>query len=832
MNSSLGVSRGCAVLLFFCLMSTGWTAALGAEKPAPIDYNRDIRPLLANSCYTCHGPDEKKREEKLRLDVREVAIKKAIIPGNADKSPLIKRLTTTDSDERMPPADSKKPALTDAQVELVRRWINEGAKFDDHWAYKKPVRAAVPKAQSRSTNPIDAFVLDRLKKEGLKPSPAADRRALIRRLSFDLLGLPPDPKEVDAFVADKSPKAYEKLVDRLLASKHYGERMAIYWLDVVRYADSNGYHSDNTRNHAPYRDYVIGAFNDNKPFDQFTREQLAGDLIPKATSSQKIASGFNRLNMTTQEGGAQPKEYRAIYAADRVRNTNAIFMAVSMGCCQCHDHKYDPHTMRDFYSFAAFFADIKETIVGRQQPVTLLDQTQTQKVYDLNVAIEKDEKKLYGPAPQLAAAQAKWETTKPKLKGAAVAALKIPLAKRNDQQKTDVMKAFRAIAPEMATVRQAIATAKKQQAVIKKQARKILISMTMKPRVVRILARGNWQDETGEIVQPAVPEKFGKLMLKKDQRGSRMDLANWLVSKDHPLTSRVFVNRMWKLMFGRGIVKTLGDFGTQGASPTHPELLDWLAVEFVESGWDVKHVIKLMVTSSTYQQSSNTTDATLKRDPDNRLLARQGRFRLDAELVRDNALKISGLLVSKIGGRAVKPYQPKGYWAHLNFPRRTYKHDTGENQYRRGVYTFWQRTFLHPSLLAFDAPTREECTVERPQSNTPLQALVLMNDPTYVESARVFAAKIIKEGGKSDAERLKFAYRRTLAREIKPAEEKLLLALLQKHRKQFSANSAEAAKIQKVGLTAAPKDVDPAELAAWTSIARTILNLHETITRS
>ena len=666
----------------------------------------------------------------------------------------------------------------------------------------------------------------------------ADRRTLIRRLSFDLTGLPPSPTDVDAFVADKSVDAYAKLVDRLLASKHYGERLTVYWLDLVRFADTSGYHGDNDRNHTPYRDYVINALNNNKRYDVFIREQLAGDLLPNATNEQKIASGFNRLNQTTREGGAQPKEYLAIYAADRVRNNSAIFLGLTMGCCQCHDHKFDPITTRDFYSLAAFFADIQEVPVGAQKPTTLLDQTQSQRDYELNVIIDKATKDINALGSKLDEAQAAWQKSladPKKRKGLPKNIANIfgvASEKWNKKQKDQIRNHFRSTAPLTAPLRKKLDEAKKEKAAIAKQAQKILISLTMKPRVTRILNRGDWQDETGEIVQPAVPAYLGSIPLKEGQRATRVDLANWITSPTNPLTARVMVNRLWKLMFGRGLVNTLGDFGAQGRVPTHPELLDWLAVEFVESGWDIKHMVKLIAMSGAYRQSSDVTPATLVRDPGNELIARQGRWRLDAEFVRDNALKISGLLSPKVGGASVRPYQPAGYLSHLNFPRRTWKHDAGENQYRRGLYTFWQRTFLHPSLASFDAPSREECTVERPVSNTPLQALVLLNDPTYVEAGRELARRMITDGGKSDAERLRFGFRAALSRDVTPAEAQLLTALVNKHRGQFKANIAEAVKIQKVGIKPVPAGTDPAELAAWTSVARTILNLHETITRN
>ena len=501
----------------------------------------------------------------------------------------------------------------------------------------------------------------------------------MRRLRFDLTGLPPSPEETDAFAADHSSAAYERSVDRLLASPQFGERMAMYWLDVVRYADSGGYHSDNERSVWLFRDYVVQAFNDNKPFDRFTEEQLAGDLLPGATREQKIASGYNRLLQTTEEGGAQAKEYTAKYAADRVRNTAAAWLGSTMACCQCHDHKYDPFTMKDFYSFGAFFADVREEPISRQEQTPM-------------------------PTPEQEARLKQLDAEMPLL------AKQEPAAKKVEELK-------------------------RQKAQLQAEIPTTLITEAVPPRPMRILPRGNWQDDSGPVVEPAIPEFLGKTRREGPSgHAARSGPLDGLAR--NPLVARVLVNRLWKILFGQGLVRTCDDLGTQGALPSHPELLDWLAVELIDSGWNVKHVMKLMVMSRTYQQTSRGNPDLDRRDPTNTWLARQGRFRLDAEMVRDNALAISGLLSPRIGGPTVKPYQPAGYWDYLNFPKRQWQDDHGESQYRRGLYTFWQRTFLHPSLLAFDASTREECTVDRPRSNTPLQALALLNDPTYVEASQ------------------------------------------------------------------------------------------------
>lgn len=740
-----------------------------------VEFNRDIRPILSDNCFHCHGPDPNHRKAGLRLDERDAALKKeAFAPGKAEASELVERIFEKDPGRMMPPPASNKK-LTEEQKQLLKRWIAQGAGYQGHWAYQKPMRPQVP----AGAHPIDALVQKRLASLKLKPSAQADRRTLARRLSLDLIGLPPKPEEVQAFVEDTSPNAYEKLVDKLLHSPHYGERLALGWLDVVRFADTIGYHSDNPRNVYPYRDYVIHAFNQNKPFDQFTREQLAGDLLPNSGIEQKVASAFNRLLLTTEEGGAQAKDYEVRMLTDRVRAVSTVWLGQTLGCCQCHDHKYDPSTARDFYAMGAFFADIQEPILGKREPGMPVPQEHHLKEQArLQAEIDRLQKQPKGDAAKLAAARkalADFENSLPRC----------------------------------------------------------LISISMKtPRTVRILPRGNWMDNTGPIVQPALPAYLPGPKPPKDRPLNRLDLANWIVSPDNPLTARVFVNRTWKQFFGIGLSKVLDDLGSQGEWPANPELLDWLACEFQETGWDIRRLIRLIVTSHTYKQVSTASPEQLTRDPDNRDLARQSRFRLDAELIRDNALAISGLLVPKIGGPSVKPYQPDGYWENLNFPVRTYTPDKGENQYRRGLYTWWQRSFLHPSLIAFDAPSREECAADRNRSNIPQQALVLLNDPSYVEAARVFAARILKEGGKDFPSRLTWAWQQALQRDPTPEERSALAELVAKHQKEFADNPKAAESLLKVGFAPLPSDLPAAELAAWTNAARVILNLHEVITRN
>jgi hypothetical protein len=751
-----------------------------------VEFNRDVRPILANHCLLCHGPDNNLRKAKLRLDVEKDAHAKVLVPGKPAASELFKRIVSTDPDERMPPDKYNKP-LTKEQIAVLRRWIAQGAKYEAHWSLIAPKKHKPPQVKNSAwlRNDIDRFVLARLEKEGLAPSPEADRRTLIRRLSFDLVGLPPTPEQAEAFIADKGADAYEKVVDRLLASKHFGERLAVQWLDIVRYADTAGYHSDNHRDVYLYRDWVIDAFNSNMPFRDFAVAQIAGDLLPGATAEQKIASGHNRLLQTTEEGGGQAREYTAKYAADRVRNFSVAWLGLTLGCTECHDHKYDPFTTREFYKLASFFADIQEVPIGRQPQTPIMTGTQREQVKKLDDEIAATQKKIAA----------------------------LPKDQAKEAQKK-------------------LAAVQKQKADLLKTAPSTLVSTAGSPRMVRILKRGNWLDESGEIVQPGVPAALPPLATSPaKKRPDRLDLANWLVAPDNPLSARIFVNRLWLLCFGEGIVKTADDFGALGAWPTHPELLDWLALDFQANGGNIKRALKRIVMSATYRQSSKGTPALRQHDPYNQLLARQGHFRLDAEFVRDNALAVSGLLVPKVGGPSVKPYQPAGYWRYLNFPTREWANDKGDSQYRRGLYTYWQRTFLQPSLLAFDASTREECTVERPRSNTPQQALVLLNDPTYVEASRVFAEHIIRSG-KTTPDRINIAFHQALQRDASAAEIGVLSKLYEGHHTHYKANVKDAQAVLGIGYAPASKDIAPAELAAWTSVARAILNLHETITRN
>jgi Protein of unknown function (DUF1553)/Protein of unknown function (DUF1549)/Planctomycete cytochrome C len=775
--------------LLFLLMSIAVSAAADSPLPERPRYNRDVRPILADACFRCHGFDRNTREGDRRLDTREGALAdnagtKAIVPGKPDESELLKRILTTDEDDIMPPHKEARQ-LTEREKQLLRRWIEQGAEYEAHWAFIPPVKPAVPKVEGAS-HVIDAFIQTRLAALKLEPAPKTDRVTLARRLYLDLTGLPPSPQDVETFVQDTAPDAVARLADRLLASPQFGERMAVWWLDQTRYADTIGYHSDNPMPVSPWRDYVIRSFNENKPFDRFTIEQLAGDLLPEKSQEQLVASAYNRLILSTEEGGAQAGQYEAKYLVDRVKSVGTTWLGQTYMCAECHDHKYDPVTTRDFYALGAFFADVDEVQVGKRGDGMWLFPSE-------DIRREHSEVIAHS-APLEAAVKEKKATEEHK---AELAALK----KRRSELEAGVERC-------------------------------LVTTATSHLRTVRILPRGDWQNTSGEVLLPATPAYLPEAISSTaEQRRTRLDLARWLVSPRNPLTARVQINRIWKLLYGTGIVRTLDDMGTQSELPDHQPLLDWLACEFMERGWDLKYMVRLLVTSHTYALSSSYSAEALARDPQNREFARGGRWRLDAEFVRDNALAISGLLVRRSGGPSVKPYQPAGYWENLNFPTREWDNSKDDNQWRRGLYTWWQRSYVQPSMLAFDAPTREECAPDRTRSNIPQQALVLLNDLTYVEAARVFAARIISEGGADDPSRLKWAWKQATLRE--PAAEELttLAALLGTHRAKFHLNPKAAAETLKAGYAKPAGLLNAPEHAAWMSVSRVILNLHETITR-
>ena len=793
----------------FCALTT--TLAVAAEK---VDFERDVRPILANKCYSCHGPDAKSRQAGLRLDSftgatadLESGQGKAVVPGKLKSSVLWQRIVAKDEGERMPPTDSNRQ-LTAQEKTLLQRWIENGARYQQHWAYRPIRRPAPPRSDSNwIRNPIDQFIHRRLEEEQLSPAPFASARTLIRRLSFDLTGLPPSYQAAQAFVENPGPEAYERKVAALLTSPHYGERMAVRWLDLVRYADTAGYHGDLPMSVSPFRDYVIQAFNNNMPFDQFTREHLAGDQLaaqegvtPVDALRMRIASGYNRLSMMSGTMVA-PEVNLAKYSAERVRNLSLVWMGATVGCAECHDHKFDPYTAEDFYSLASFFADIKEKAVYNQ-PATVVRTPHAIGDWGPTISV---------PTPSQAAALSKLDaqinTLKQKIAGS------VRAVEKNDATSLEAQ------LKKLVTKRDSVS----------KRVTITNVTVAVPPREIRILPRGNCMDKSGKVVQPAIPRHFGSVA--GSGRATRLDLAEWLISRNNPLTSRVAMNRLWQLFFGRGLSPSLDDFGRQGVVPSHPELLDWLAAEFMASGWDIKHMVRLIVTSATYCQSSVSNAQQRDRDPYNMLLSRQSRFRLDAEFIRDNALSVSNLLVRKIGGRSVYPYQPAGYYAHLNFPKRQYPTSQGKDLWRRSLYTHWQRQYLHPSLMAFDAPTREECVVERPRSNTPLASLVLLNDPIYIEAARVFAERLLNKGPADVRGRVAYAYRHALGRNPRPQEMQTLLALEKQYLDQFRHDREAAGALIAVGARPVFAGLDSAELATWTGLARVMFNLHEFIIR-
>jgi hypothetical protein len=1022
---------------------------------AAVDFNREIRPILSENCFTCHGPDEGQRQAGLRLDTREGALAKVIVPGNAADSLLYQKITHSDPARRMP-ARSSGRTLTPQQIARLKAWVDEGANWETHWAYVPPRRPEPPVVQNTAwpRNPIDRFVLARLEREGLKPSPEAERITLLRRLHLDLTGLPPQPADLAAF------DTYEKAVDRLLASTAHAERLALQWLDLARYADTHGYHIDSHRDMWPWRDWVIRAFARNLPYDQFTLEQLAGDLLPNATLDQKIASGFNRNHMINYEGGAIPDEYLNEYVADRVETFSTIWLGQTLNCARCHDHKYDPFRIKEFYQLYAFFHNVGESGLdgqrGNAKPfLELPSPDQKRRQEELATAIALREKAL--PEAGVSSRQREWEKTRPdtlpppprealeshwEFDGHLAdtsgryqhgrAARGMPLfeagqvaraleldgetevrfgdAARFDRadhfslalwfrsgtrnpnallQKTEpasgrrgfelafdfaellyerkrgahllvhlihrwpddalrvrtrerlgigewhhlvltydgsgrasglklylngktaelevlgdsltgsvatsapltagakqpsgpykgrlddlrfyrrllpaseieqlaVMEPLRALlaqdpakrskedrqrlreyflnheAPaEMRRLHAELQALRQEKEDLQKA---ILTTMVMdereNPRETWVLGRGDYRNRRYQVEPdtPAVLPAF-----PAGQRRNRLGLARWLVDPKHPLTARVAVNRFWQLYFGTGLVKTVEDFGSQGDPPSHPELLDWLATEFVRSGWDIRALERLIVTSATYRQSSRVTRELLEKDPENRLLARGARFRLPAEILRDNALAISGLLDGRVGGPGVFPYQPAGIWEELaygdGFTAQEYRQSRGRDLYRRSLYTFWKRTAPPPNMTTFDAPDREKCTARRPVTNTPLQALVLMNDPIFVEAARHLAQRTLAEAARDTSARVRHAFRLATAREPSKVESEALRELLGRQFAQYRRNPKAARELLSVGESPWDSRLDLAELAAWTTVASAILNLDETITR-
>jgi hypothetical protein len=1041
--------------------------ATAADPPIPetVEFNRDIRPILSDKCFTCHGPDEANRQTALRFDTREGAFAElpgerfAIVPGEPQTSEIVRRINAENEALRMPPVYSGR-TLTDREKALFARWIEQGAEWQGHWSFLPPKRPTLPQvgAPSWPRNGLDYFILRRLEREGIEPSPEAGRARLIRRVTLDLTGLPPTPAEVDAFLEDRSPNAYEKVVDRLLASPRYGERMAARWLDAARYADTNGYQTDAERFMWRWRDWVIQAFNDNMPFDQFTLEQIAGDMLPNPTLEQKIATGFNRNHRGNGEGGIIAEEYAVEYVVDRVETTSTVWMGLTLGCARCHDHKYDPITQKEFYRVFAYFNNIPERgkafKYGNSPPyIPAPTREQREQLAGLDARIGEAEKRFAALAAEAERAQRQWEQqpgnaqsidwsirdgliahyrldgdlagelsgaeaekkiepqtrqgdlafTEGKLgralrfdgdayveagdvasfdaddkftlaawvypktadgailsrtldendgegygyegygiylkdgkvqvnlvqrwlddalrvetkepvdwsgwrhvlmtyDGARLAdGLKIyvdgveqeltvvvdemnqsfrvrkPLRigaagadKRFRGSIDDVRIYGRALTPAQAAIvaapetvseivamqpaartqaqadklrlgfldehaPQPVRGAWKQLRELRREREEMLEGfptvMVMKERETRrethLLVRGAY-DAAGEKVEPGVPAVLPAM--RDGLPNNRLGFARWLIDPANPLTARVTVNRFWQMMFGTGLVKTVEDFGSQGEWPTHPELLDWLATEFVQSGWDVKAILKTMVMSATYRQSAKASPALIERDPENRLLARGPRFRLPAEVVRDQALAVSGLLVEKQGGPSVKPYQPAGLWSDLG-GNSDYPQDHGEKLYRRSLYTFWKRAVPPPTMMTFDSAGREACTVRATRTNTPLQALNLMNDVTFIEASRLMAERMMKEGGATAGERIAFGFRLATARTPARREAEILGASFQYQLDRYQTDNEAALKLLSEGEHPRDESLDAAELAAYTSVASLILNLDETVTK-
>jgi Protein of unknown function (DUF1553)/Protein of unknown function (DUF1549)/Concanavalin A-like lectin/glucanases superfamily/Planctomycete cytochrome C len=1034
-----------------------------ASSPETIQYNRDVRPIISENCFPCHGADSAARKAKLRLDHFEYATAKredadpAIIPGKADESELVRRIFDS-GDDVMPPEKSHK-VLTPAQKNLLKQWVAEGAKYEAHWSLIPPTRPELPKVKNKKwvRNPVDQFILARLEQEKLKPAPEADRRTLARRVSFDLIGLPPKPEELEAFVNDKSPDAYEKYVDHLLASPHWGEHRGRYWLDAARYADTHGIHIDNFREIWTYRDWVINAYNHNMPFDEFTIEQLAGDLLPNATLDQKIGSGFNRCNITTSEGGAIDEEYLVLYARDRTETTSKVWMGLTAGCAVCHDHKYDPLTQKEFYELSAFFnnttqkamdGNIKDTppvvVVAKLeerdhwsqlQPELATAEKQVEErkktarpEFDVWLAqpvltgLEAREFKGHlsfhapladGPGESLSVAvggeiRALAVGTNGLWQEGAIAAQawQVPdqftpeFAEVGDFERTNQFSYAVWVKPgsdkngsvfarmedggdhrgwdlwledrkpaihivhswpddtlkviskkdlpkdkwsHVCVTYDGSSKAKGVKIYINGEAQGMTTDKDVLTNSIRTdkpftigqrsggarvdqtgiqdlrvypselsaadakalaqVPRAEWlatksadsrsSDETNELFQlwlenldqpyqdrvafratlkaesdgikergsvayvmnerEAAPEAYlldrGEYDKRRDKvpaatpqflppmpadlPRNRLGLAEWLLRPEHPLTTRVTVNRFWQEIFGTGLVQTAGDFGVTGEMPSHPELLDWLAVDFREHGWDIKRIYKMLVMSATYRQAAVISPEKLAKDPQNRLLARGPRFRMDGEMIRDSALASSGLLVEKIGGPSVKPYQPEGVWEAVAMPEsntKKYVHDTGDGLYRRSVYTFWKRAAPPASLDLLNAPNRETCTVQRERTDTPLQALVTLNDPQFVEAARNLAQHALK-CGQTEPERIDFMAERLIARPLNPKEQKVVEAGLKDLLTHYQESPEDAEALIKVGESKADDSMDKPTLAAYTMMANQLMNLDEVLNK-
>jgi len=823
------------------------SAILGAAD-TPISYTRDIRPILSENCFYCHGQDPNQRKADIRFDTLEGQKESgAITPGKPSESPLIDRIHSGDATKLMPPPKSNRK-LTADQKKLLERWIAEGARFEDHWAFVPPVRPPVPEVPG-ITHPVDRFLAAAQKVKGIQPNPEADRRTLIRRLTLDLTGLPPTPAEVDTFANDPERKAYDKLVDRLMASPHYGERQALPWLDAARYADSNGFQQDGDTFQWVWRDWVVKALNDNMPFDRFSTEQLAGDLLPGATPAQKVATAFNRNHLVNGEGGAIPDEQRFVIYFDRMDVTATNWLGLTLACAQCHDHKYDPITTRDYYSLMAGFNQLSESgLAGFQSSKTRVSPPfleyplpgQKEKM----AALEKEAGEL---ANQLEKRKSEWEqktSADNQLPDKAIRDQilaraqdkpldKIPEAQRKDEEKkrADREKAIRDhfeqkvaadLAAKLKAARDRINAFKND------ELPKVMVMADDKPRDTFILNRG-------EYLKPGDKVTFGTPgflpPLPKDAPKNRLGFARWLFAPENPLTARVAVNRLWQNLFGAGLVRTAEDFGVQGELPTHPALLDWLAVEFRENGWDMKKINRLLVTSAAYQRSARVTREQLALDPENRLLTRFPRVRLPAMVLRDVALATSGLLDRRVGGKPVYPYQPTGIWDTLAITKErdfTYPASSGTDLYRRSLYTFWRRT-VGPANM-FDASSRQACRVRAGTTNIPLHALTTLNDATWNEAARVLAANLLRDLP-DDTARQDRLFEMVLARKPAPSEKAALGKMLHNQMTHFAGDPTAAKKATSAGSAPRDEKLDATRWAAWTQVCLAVYNLDEALTR-
>ena len=826
---------------FASLASAGDSDSPKARK---IDFIREVRPILAKNCFACHGQDEAKRAKGLRLDLRESALKplksgeKAIVPGDPESSELIVRITEEDETLRMPPKKHG-DRLSPGEVDVLNRWVQQGADYALHWALIVPKSLSLPDVRTKAwpRNGIDYWILARLEKEGLKPSPEADRYTLLRRVSLDLRGLPPSPREVERFIQDPAADAYDSAVDRLLNDPAFGERWARMWLDQARYADSAGYGSDPLRQNIwRYRDWVISAFNRNLPYDQFTIAQIAGDLLPDPTLEQRMATAFHRNTMTNTEGGTDDEEFRVAAIKDRVDTTMQVWMGLTIGCAKCHSHKFDPITQKEYYSFFALFNQTADNDQPDESPVIPAPTPElTDRVQQIDVRIAALRRALDKPSATLAAAQAKWESSLalPNVSARTgqskeiLAIIDTSADKRTKIQAESLAKYFHSIAPEVKRLRDDIAKIEKSKPAV--PTLPVMVELpASRQRVTRLLRKGNFLDP-GDPVEPGVPQA-----LHSYQAGApmnRLGLAKWLVDPMNPLTARVAVNRFWAQIFGTGLVETEEDFGTQGEPPSHPELLDWLAVQFRESGWNTKALLRMIVTSATYRQSSKVTPDRLEKDLRNRLLARGPRVRLEAEMVRDQALALSGLLSRKIGGPSVFPPQPGGLWQAAFNGQRTWTTSQGEDRYRRGLYTFWRRTVPYPSMATFDAPSREICAIRRIRTNTPLQSFVTLNDPVYVEAAQALARRIVREGGSSPESRARYALQLCLARPPRSEQLDPLVSLYTAEYERYRKNQQAAVALATEPIGPLPPGMEPADLAAWTTVANVLLNLDGLLTK-